>query len=207
MMLGSVDAVDDHHIATEFVLLLIPSRSMYVTSVSMTRHGNRTEMKWGGIFIPLVWKSVALAYPRVWLWFLAIAWPFLSHWGENVSRIPSSTWWISGAMIAAALLALLPGRLSAHEKKRLRALGAVTGWRIDPRRLFKQNREAKRWELEQAAKEGSLPTTPEAALAAAPTLAVELVPRVYALACYSAVDDPAWRPAAAALLTRQQSIG
>ncbi|HZS39048.1 MAG TPA: hypothetical protein VFF06_19590 [Polyangia bacterium] len=204
MMLGVIDEVDGHFVATKFLALLLPTGSMYVTKQTFSRSGNVSSMSWEGVPIPFQWKSAALAYPRVWLWFLGVAWPFLTHWGENVSRVPSSAYYTSLGMFAAALLALIPGRPSAREKNRLRALGVATGMRLDPKRLYPATREVARGELEDELKQASLPTTPKEC-AAAGALPRELVARVYAFACYSAAcasgaEADEWRAAAAQLL-------
>ena len=123
MMLGYVDRVDDHLIATKFEFLLIPVSSMYVTGESSHRSGNRTTFTWSGVPIRFNFKSAALAYPRVWLWFLALAWPFITHWGENVESMTWKDWMAPLALIVAAILSNLAGGLSKHEKRRLRVTG------------------------------------------------------------------------------------
>lgn len=64
MMLGEVDNVDGHYIATKFYGLCIPARSMYVTSYSSERRGNVTSMSWGGVPVKLNVKSILLAYRK-----------------------------------------------------------------------------------------------------------------------------------------------
>jgi hypothetical protein len=201
MMLGEVDKVDDHYIATKFVGLVIPVSSMYVTSYSSSRHGNVTTMRWGGVPIRFNWKSAALAYPRVWLWFLAAAWPFLTHWGENVDTMTSSTWLTMAGLAVAAVLFHLPGRLSAREKRRLMVLGGQTGLRIDPTKLDPIMRAMRRDVLEANAKQEGLPTTPAECAAAAKDTPSASLGLLYALTRYSG-DDPEWRAASNAVLAR-----
>ena len=144
MMLGEVDRVDGHYIATKFYGLVIPLSSMYVTSESSSRRANVTTMSWEGVPVRFNVKSALLAYPRTWLWVLAAAWPFVTHYGENINDVPSSTYWTMAGMAATALFfAFVPGRLSAREKARLRVLGRVTGLNLDPKKLSGWTRVAK----------------------------------------------------------------
>jgi hypothetical protein len=154
--------------------------------------------------VRLDWKSVALAYPRVWLWFLAFAWPFLTHWGENVNRIPSSTWLTCGGLIVLALLFHLPGRLSSREKDRLRVLGSVTGMRVDPSKLMPWTRTSKQELLEAELAMSGVDTTPEGIVAASAGAPREALAALYAFACYSG-DDREWRDVAAQVLERHRA--
>src|SRR4051812_32065737 len=115
MMLGEVDNVDGHYIATKFYGLFIPASSMYVTAYSSERSGRTTRMSWSGVPVKLNAKSALLAYPRVWLWILAIAWPFLTHWGENVNDTPRSTWITAGLFIVLAIASNFVGGVSKQE--------------------------------------------------------------------------------------------
>ncbi len=210
MMLGEVDRVGTHYIATNFIALCIPTGSMYVTKTDYSRSGNVSRMSWQGVNIPLDWRSALIAYPRVWLWFLALAWPFLTHWGENVSNTPRSVWYTSLAMIVFAILAHFPGRLSKAEKARLQTLGEATGLRIDPKRLSPLTRMQVRDDLEPKLRDASLPVTADGIRTASPSLPRELRAQLYAFALYSAVDArkekdaeqaAAWQAAADALAT------
>ena len=204
MMLGEVDRVDDHFIATKFVGLLLPVSSMYVTSVSSSYSGNRSTMTWSGVPVRFNFKSAALAYPRVWLHFLAVAWPFITHWGQNVNAMTTKDWLPSIAMIAVGLLALIPGRLSEREKRRLRVLGSVTGLSLDPSKLQSFTRETRLQFLEDTARARGLPTTAEGCAAAAKDAPREALPLLYTLARYAG-DTPAWRAAADAVLARLEA--
>lgn len=195
MMLGRVDEVDGHYVATRFLALVIPTGSMYVTSESSARRGNVTTMSWQGVPIRIHLRSVALAYPRVWLPFLALAWPFILHWGENVSSTPPSTWLTSLAFIAVSALSHVPGRLSEEEKARLRVLGSVTGMRLDPARLHVMTREAKRDALADLMTKGGLPTGAEDIVAVLEDIPTPALPLVYGY-CRYAGDDATWRECA-----------
>jgi hypothetical protein len=206
MMLGYVDRVDDHVIATKFEFLLIPTGSMYVTGESSERHGNRTTFSWSGVPILFNWKSAALAYPRVWLWFLAFAWPFLTHYGENVDSMTWKDWMAPLGMVVAAILSQFLGRLPEREKKRLRVLGSVTGLRIDPSKLNRFTRETKRQIMEDAFTKAGMPIEADACEKLAATAPAEELPLLYAFTRYSG-DGPAWRAASSAVLARLDSAG
>jgi hypothetical protein len=201
MMLGEIDRVDDHYIATKFVGLVIPASSMYVTGYSSSRRGNVTTMTWTGVPIRFNLKSAALGLPRVWLPFLALAWPFLTHWGENVSHMPSSLWYQMAGIFVAGLLFHVPGRLSEREKARLRVLRDVTGLAMDPAKLQPMSRTLRLDELEDRVKKLGIDATPEGVAAAAKDAPAQALPLLYTFACYSR-DEPAWRDAAGAVLAR-----
>lgn len=193
MMLGEVDNVDGHYIATKFYGLCIPASSMYVTSYSSHRSGNRTTMTWGGVPIKLNLKSVLIAYPRVWLWFLAFAWPFITHYGENVNDIPVTTWWTMGAFVVLAIAShFVVGRLSAKEKRRLRIFGKITGLRIDPSKLMKWTREEKREFWDKELTKIGITTTTEGIRKAITTSPPDFLQVIYTFCCYSG-DDGEWR--------------
>lgn len=201
MMLGEVDRVDDHFIATKFHALLIPGGSMYVTHQDRTRSGNVTTMSWSGVPIKFNWKSAALAIPRVWLWFLAAAWPFITHYGAHVSKTPNSTWFTMLGFVVVALLLQLPGRLSAAEKDRLRILGRVTGMRIDPAKLQPMTRTIECDNLEASLSQAGIVTTPQGLLAAADSASPAVLGALYTYARYAG-DSREWRDAAEALWKR-----
>ncbi len=192
MMLGVIQSVDGHFVATKMFAFLIPSGSMYVTSMNVSRYGNRTTISYQGIPIRTQWLSVVLGILRVWPWFLGFAWPFLLAWGKNVNAVPSSVYYAALGWFALALLALIPGRLSKSQKELRRRLGEVTGMKLDPSLLLPGTRETTRYDLERRMKEASLPlTAPECAKAAA-ELPVDVLPLLYAYARYAG-DGPDWR--------------
>jgi hypothetical protein len=206
MMLGAVDRVDGHYIATKFLGLLLPTESMYVTGESSERYGNVTRFTWSGVPVKLNWKSVALAYPRVWLPFLVPAWPFVMHWGKSFDAISRSTLLTMAAMVVATVLAHLAGRLPEREKARLRVLGQATGLNLDPSKLHPITRMARSEAMADRAEKLGLPTTLEALQTALPDLPGEALPLLYAVARYAG-DDAAWRGAAAAVLARIEKSG
>jgi hypothetical protein len=201
MMLGAVDRIDGHYIATKFVALCIPTSSMYVTGEDVQRYGNVTRYTWSGVPVKLNLKSLALAYPRVWLPFLVLAWPFIQHWGKRLDDISRATLLEMGAMVAATVLAHLAGRLPEKEKARLRVLGKVTGLNLDPSKLHPIARVSRSEALAERAEKLGLPVTPEGVRAALPEMPAEALPFLYALARYQG-DGAEWREAAAAVLAR-----
>ncbi len=201
MMLGEVDNVDGHFIATKFHALLVPTGSMYVVDQASSRSGNVTTMTWSGVPVKFNVKSALLAYPRVWLWMLAFAWPFLTHYGESLSSTPMSCWYTMGGMVAVAVLAHVPGRLSEREKKRLRILGEVTGMRLDPSKLMPWTRESKRDVLEHQLREMGIDTTPDGVSRACVDASPEVLSLLYGYARYAG-DDADWRRVADSVLAR-----
>jgi hypothetical protein len=200
MILGEIDRVGSTYVGTKFFALSIPVGSMYVTNADSHRSGNVTTMTWQGVPIPIVWKSALLGILRVWPWFLGFAWPFATHWEENVSSIPTSTWLTSVAFFAVALLSLVPGRLSPAERGKLEVLRTVTGMALDPRRLGRWTREGTLEQLRHDATRLGLALDAEAARAALAELPHAVLPHLYALACYS--EGASWREVADACAAR-----
>jgi hypothetical protein len=196
MMLGRVDEVDGHYIATKFVALLVPTGTMYVTGEKSSKATRGITMTWSGVPIQWNWKSLGLAYARVYLPVLGVAWPFVTHWGENVATIPKYVWVVSVALVAASFLFLIPGKLPEEEKARLRILGSITGMRIDPGKLREATRQVKRDSLGALMEKGGIPTTPDDIIAVLDDIPGPALPLVYAYACYAG-DDEAWRACAA----------
>jgi hypothetical protein len=194
MLLGEIDRVDTHFVATKFAALVLPTGTQLVTSMDISRSGNVTTMRWTGVPLRLSGKSILLAYLRVWPWFLGLAWPFLTHYGENVNAIPSSVYYTSLGWFALALLALVPGRLGDGEKRRLRALRGVTQMAVDPKRLTSFGRESLRLDLEPQLSEAKLPMEPRAAMLSARNAPLEVLPLLHAYACAS--DGAEWREVA-----------
>ena len=196
MILGRIDEVDGHYVATKFVALLVPTGSMYVTGEKTSKSSRGLAMTWSGVPVRFNWKSVTLAYARVYLPVLGVAWPLLTYWGQNVATIPKYVWVISLALVVASFLFLLPGRLPEPEKARLRLLGSITGMRIDPGKLRETTRHMKRDSLCDLMEKGGLPSTPDDIIAVLDDIPGPALPLVYAYACYAG-DDEAWRTCAA----------
>lgn len=206
MMLGVVDEVDGHYIATRFAGLLIPLSSMYVVSSSSERSGNVTTTTWEGVEVKFNWKSAVLAYPRVYLPMLSLAWPFITHWGENVNDIPRSTWITAAALFVSAFLFLIPGRLSAREKSRLRVLRQATGMALDPSKLHDERRMGELFAMTDTLKRANLPSTYEGLAPLIEALPAAALPTVYAFSVYSA-DDPRWAELGARAYARIEAAG
>lgn len=205
MMLGEVDNVDGHYIATKFYGLCIPSSSMYVTSYSSSRSGNRTTMTWGGVPVKLNWKSILLTYPRVWLWFVFFGYPFVTHYGQNLDSLTTFDKVAEVLFVVVAIGAHFVGRLSKAEKARLRILGKVTGMRMDPKKLTKWTREEKREFWEKELGKLGVPTTPDGLRAFAASAPPDVLGVLYTFACYSG-DGPDWRGVAAEILPRVPEV-
>jgi hypothetical protein len=201
MMLGVIHSVDGHFIATKLFAFLIPSGSMYVTDMQVSRYGNRTQIAYQGIPIKTQWLSVILGIVRVWPWFLGFAWPFLLAWGQNVNAVPSWIYYSALGWFALALLALIPGRLSKKDKSLRRHLGELTGMRLDPAQLLPGTRETTKYELERRMTDASLPITAAECEKAAATLSPDVLPLLYAYARYAG-DEADWRAVADAAAQR-----
>lgn len=194
MMIGRVDEVDGHFVATRFVALVIPTECLYVTPKS--GRPNRSE----GVRIRTDWRSVGLGYARVWLPCLAILLPIVIG---SSARVPAVVWVLSVAMLLGSFAAQGAGRLPEKEKTRLRLLGTITGLRIDPSKLQQSTREIKRDSLGELMDKGGIPLTPDGILSVLEEIPMPAMPLVYAYVCYAG-DDTAWSDCAALVYQRYE---
>lgn len=197
MMIGRVDEVDGHFVATKFVALAVPTECVYVPNKG-PRATNTGASE--GVRIQTDWRSVALGYGRVWLPVLAIAFPLAEGIFDHVH---AATIVLSIGMLAVSVLAYRSGRLSEKEKARLRVLGTVTGLRIDPSKLQPNMREIKRASLGDLMEKGGIPMTPAEILSVLDEIPMPALPLVYGYACYAG-DAPEWRECAAAVYERYE---
>jgi hypothetical protein len=193
MMLGRIDEVDGHYIATKF-FVVVPLRSMYV--------GDKRGQKSGPIAIKPNWKSAGLGFARVWLPVIGVVWPVIVGWGPNGS-IPIWGWLISVVLLAISGYAHRLGRLPEDEKARLRLLGTVTGMRIDPAKLLPSTRRSKREALEDLMTKGGIPTAPADIIAVLDDIPIPALALVYGFARYSG-DDAVWTETAEHIYERHE---
>jgi hypothetical protein len=198
MILGRIDEVDGHFIATKFALGVVPRKCLYVarTSPRATSAGTTD----GGVPIRFDWRSVILGYSRVWFPVLAIGLPLAQL---ALGRVFLTTWLVSAVLTGVSVLAFGAGRLDEPEKARLRLLGSVTGFRIDPTKLLAVTREVKRDVLGDLMEKGGIPTTPDGILSVIDDIPLPAMPLVYGYACYAG-DDPSWRECAALVYARYE---
>ncbi|MBX3263954.1 MAG: hypothetical protein KF782_30050 [Labilithrix sp.] len=190
MMIGRVDEVDGHFVATRFIAF-VPTECLYVSPKSPRKSvAGATK---DGVRIQTHWQSVALGYARVWLPVLAIALPIAQ---ASFGDLRLATSFASVAMLAASAAAHRAGRLPEAEKARLRVLGTVTGLRIDPSKLQRTTREVKATSLGELMEKGGIPMTPEGILSVLDDIPMPAMPLVYGYARYAG-DDPEWRACAA----------
>jgi hypothetical protein len=199
MMLGRVDDVDGHFVATRFVAFLVPTECVYVASPGA--RATRAETTIGnGMRIQTDWRSVALAYARVWLPALAI----MSLVAQvALGRVALATWIITPILLGISVLSYRIGELPDKEKARLRALGTVTGLRIDPTKLLPATREVKRDLLAGLMTKAGIPLTPAELMSVIDDIPMPAMPLVYAYACYSG-DAQEWRDCATVLYARYE---
>jgi len=198
MIIGRVDEIDGHFVGTRFVALTIPTECVYVpskSSRSKTAGGTRA-----GVRIQIDWRSVGLAYLRVWLPLVAIAIPVAE---ALLDEVHVATVVLSVVMLAISVLAHRAGRLSEREKARLRVLGTVTGLRIDPSKLQPSMREVKRASLRELMDKGGIPLAPAEILSVLDDIPMPALPLVYGYACYAG-DDAEWRECAAVVYQRYE---
>ena len=193
MMLGRVDEVDGHYIATNF-FVLVPLRSVYV--------GDKRGRATGTVTIKTSWRSVGLGFARVWLPVIGVVCPVIVGWGPNAS-IPIWAWLTSVMLFAISAYAHRVGRLPEEEKARLRLLGSVTGMRIDPAKLLPSARSAKREALEDLMMKGGIPTTAADITAVLDDIPIPPLPLVYGFARYSG-DDAGWKETAEKIYERHE---
>ncbi|MBX3199229.1 MAG: hypothetical protein KF894_13945 [Labilithrix sp.] len=189
MMLGRVDEVDGHFVATRF-FAFVPTECLYVSPKSpRTSVAGATK---DGVRIQTHWRSVGLGFARAWLPAIAIALPIAQIFlgGPQLAMIAMSV-----AMLAGSAFAHRAGRLPETEKARLRVLGTVTGLRIDPSKLQERTREVKSASLGELMDKGGIPMTPEGILSVLDEIPMPAMPLVYGYARYAG-DDPEWRACA-----------
>ena len=199
MMLGRVDEVDGHFVATKFVAFAVPTACLYIAPKSpRTSVAGATA---DGVLIQTEWRSVALGYARVWLPVMAIVLPILE--ATVLGGLHVATVGASAVFLALAVLAYRAGRLTEQEKARLRVLGTVTGLRIDPSKLKDATRMIKHASLGELMEKGGIPTTSDGILSVLDEIPMPAMPLVYGYACYAG-DDPEWRECAARCYERYQ---
>jgi hypothetical protein len=196
MIIGRVDEVDGHCVATKFIAF-IPTECVYVA-----RKGTRSTHPGAtaGVRIQTDWRSIALGYGRVWLPVLALVLLAIdiAYGGPHVLNVFSTL-----ALLGVSAAAYSSGRLPESEKVRLRLLGTVTGLRIDPSKLQPNMREVKRASLGDLMEKGGIPMTPAGILAVLDEIPMPAMPLVYGYTCYSG-DDREWRECAALVYQRYE---
>jgi len=200
MMLGRVDDVDGHFVATRFVAFLVPTECVYVASPG-TRATNAETNIGSGMRIQTDWRSVGLAYARVWLPALAIS--LLVAQLAISGHVATVTWVAIPFLLGISVLAHRMGELPPREKARLRVLGTVTGLRIDPSRLLPGTREVKRDLLGDLMAKAGIPLTPAELMSVIDDIPMPAMPLVYGYACYAG-DDHEWRQCADVLYARYE---
>ena len=199
MIIGRVDEVDGHFVATKFVAFAVPTACLYIAPKSprTTVAGANTD----GVLIQTEWRSVALGYARVWLPLAALVLPLVEaavFGGLHLVTVLASV-----VLLALAVLAFRAGRLPEEEKARLRVLGTVTGLRIDPSKLMDATRMIKHASLGDLMEKGGIPMSPEGILSVLDDIPMPAMPLVYGFACYAG-DDREWRECAARCYERYQ---
>lgn len=192
MILGRVDEIDGHYIATRFVAGAVPTECLY-----FARDGKKPS---SGVPIRPDLRSIALGYARVWLPALALLLPAI-QWLKD-GHVAPLTLVVSIVFVALGVSAFAVGRLPESEKTRLRMLGTVTGFRLDPARLHDRTRSVKREQLGELMEKGGIPTTPDGIVSVIDDIPIPAMPLVYGYACYAGEDDDAWRECAALVYSR-----
>jgi hypothetical protein len=215
MMIGRIDEIDGHFIATRFIAMIIPAECLYISSVgrpsrpdstATTRQYPRAESdapqpSRNITPIRFEWRSVGLAYARVWFPVMAIAIPLIQLVLGVFSAV---TWLVSVALIVVCFAAHRSGHLSEREKARLRVLGTVTGLRIDPAKLRENTRNVKRDSLGDLMDKAGIPLASGEIIAVLEDIPMPALPLVYGYACYAG-DDPEWRSCAEAIYARYEA--
>lgn len=197
MMLGRTDEVDGHFIATRFVGLLVPTESVY-----FAERGGRAKSPAERLRIPIDWRSVALGVGRLWLPILAVALPVAQVVLQH-GQVRLATCVASAIFLALAVAAHRGGRLPDEAKDKLRLLGTVTGFRIDPARLRPETRHVKRDSLGELMDKAGIPLSAEGILSILEDIPVPAMPLVYGYARYAG-DEPLWQDCAELVYQRYQ---
>lgn len=198
MILGRVDEVDGNFVATKFIALAVPAECLYVARSGKRTTGSGSPSE--GMPIRRSWKSVGLFYGRAWLPAIAIAGLVfdLTHGGPHLLIAFSIL-----VLLGVSALAHRSGRLSEHEKARLRLLGTVTGLRLDPAMLRPSTREVKRASLGELMEKAGIPPNAESIVSLIDQIPVPALPLVYGYARYAG-DDPAWLGCAELVFQRHE---
>lgn len=209
-MVGEVERVDEQYVATRFFAFvgpLVPTSSMFITSTSVSGSGRSAVFRYGGVGVKLNAMSVVTGYLRVWLPILALAYPFLTHWGESVHFGWESPWLeVLGLFAAWIVVLMVPGRLSSEEKARRRVLRQCTGLAVDPRRLLPMSFTDQLDRLKARANDLGFPDDADACLAKLDGAHEDLAP-LYARARYGAVQDAKWQRVADAVWPKVRERG
>src|SRR5690606_17385515 len=139
MMTGRVDETKKgHFVGTVFFAFigpLFPIRSLYVVREDISRSGNTTPMRWERVDLPLQWRSVVLAYLRIWPAILAFVIPVAMMWGESVD-FTRPEWLITVALLGFSIaMTLLPGKLRGERARQVDVLKEATGLALEPSAL------------------------------------------------------------------------
>ena len=199
MIFGRVDDVDGHYVATRFVAGVVPTESVYITPSSAARSSVTAAAP---LKLKLDWRSVGLGWARVWLPLLAVAQLVLLV--AVAQTVPIVTVVTSLLMLGGAAFAFRAGKLPDDAKARLRLLGSVTGFRVDPSRLPDQLRVTKRDSLGDLMDKGGIPMTPEGILSVIDDIPLPAMPLVYGFCCYAG-DDAEWRECAEIIYLRHEA--
>lgn len=199
MIFGRVDEIDGHYVATKFVAAAIPTESVYVTPSASARSSVTSAVP---IKLKMDWRSIGLGWARVWLPVLAIGQLVLLL--VVAHTVPIVTVVTSLLMLGGAFMAFRAGKLPEQDKARLRVLGTVTGFRIDPSRLPDQLRMTKRDSLGDLMEKGGIPMTPAEIISVIDDIPMPAMPLVYGYACYAG-DDAEWRECAELIYQRHEA--
>jgi hypothetical protein len=178
MIVGRDEQIDGHYVGTRLVGLVIPAGARYVAGKTETPI--RSDA-----------RTVSLAFARVWVPLLAVAWPILLGF-DKLAFIEA------GALAGVALLLHRPIELDDEEKKKLNLLGSQTGLRIDPAKLLPATRKAKLDMLEALMKKGGLAADADWLVQVLGEIPGPALPLVYAYARY-ADDTGPWAECADAV--------
>ena len=201
MILGRVDEVDGHFVATNFVGGVIPTKSLYITGKAAPRMSATSSL--GPIEVKTDYQSIGLAYARVWLPVLAVsALVFDVIVSQLDVHVPTVVFLL--VAISCALYARTAGTLPDAEKKRLRLLGTVTGLRISPEKLNDGTRATKRDSLGDLMEKGGIPMTPEGIIEVIDDIPMPAMALVYGYCCYAG-DDPVWKQTADIIYQRHEA--
>ena len=202
MMMGRIDEIDGHFVATRFIAMLVPAECVYISNVTRPSRPDAGAPPPTRNLVPIRfdWRSVGLAYARVWLPAIALGIPLVQVVRGSFSFL---TWLFSLVLIAVCVGAHKWGRLTEQEKARLRVLGTVTGLRIDPAKLRDTTRNIKRDSLGDLMDKAGIPLASVEILAVLEDIPQPALPLVYGYACYAG-DDPEWRACAEAVYARYE---
>jgi hypothetical protein len=206
LLVGSVDELDGHFVATRFFTLgvpIVPLETLYVTGQTFERRGNASIHRYEGVQLKLRPVSLLAGYLRVHLPFWLVVGFAWANWGRTISWAALDFYpAVALPVLALWIASFFLGRPRGEVRARLKVLRTTTGMAVEPRWLPEDSLQngiaGLEWRLGKAGVNVDL----DWLAGHADTLPDEVVPAVWALATYHGEAEARWGALAARLWGR-----